>query len=208
MKRIVAILLTLITIIGLMVPTIVFAGDNTCVTVDTQINVGNLPADGVIGGTNHGFCELGKENEWHFIINGLDPKANYPTSVTAKFQTAGIVTVPWIKTEGNDTNGTAHYALTNLYLTDKLVDAWAILPANTCYTNFNLSHAPCTTTTTTTITTTTDQTVTTEGISDPPEVGGNIYPTDKFGLLAPWIVSGIVIVAVISLMICHRKTES
>jgi hypothetical protein len=178
-----------------------------CTNAATVIHLDNLPASGVIGQVTPGWCsgEPGEEDEWHFIINGLNPTSNYPAEVTVVFQTAGVKTASFEKMSGP----VAHYRIEGQYLTDKLTDAYATLPTNTCYNKFNLSHAPCppnttTTTTDTTVTTeTTDTTITTLTT----EVGGGVYPVNQFLLLTPVIALGVALLAVIGIIIRRRITR-
>ena len=178
----------------------------TCVTTPTEICADNIPEGGVTGGDDHGFCEEGSEDEWHFVITNLTPAtdAGAPAKITAYFNIAGLVDIPLEKITG----GTAHYRLTGQYLTDTLEYACGILPAGSCYGNFNLSHAPCgtTTTTDTTSTTTTDTTVTTETTSTT-EVGGKVYPVNQFLLMVPAIALGVALLSVVGIIIRRRMIQ-
>lgn len=200
MKRLLVILLTLALTVGTLVPAVALAlaPAPTCVEVDTEICVGNLPDGGVTGGDND-FCsnELSEWDEWHFIINQLDPATEEaaPAFIIAEFQTAGNVQIDLEGVAG----GAAHYRTIGLYLDDTLLDACGTLPAGSCYGNFVLSHAPCESTTTTT---TTETSATTSEIT---EVGGTILPTSKGWMIAPLIALAAAFITVSAVMIWRRQ---
>jgi hypothetical protein len=187
MKRILMILFAMVVVVGMLAPVTVSA--NNIPEGFIQICVGNIPAGGVTGGTEHGFCEEGSENEWHIVLIGLDPAGNYPDPIIATFQNAGAVEIPWEKHTGN----ADHYRLTDEYLTDTLLSVCAIVPEGTTYTNFNLSHAPCPT----------------DGNGGPygDEVGGDVYPIDKAVILAPVIALAVVVLSGTGILVWRRQTH-
>ncbi len=80
------------------------------------------------------------KNEWHWVINKLDPTTAAPSKIVAHFETAGDVDVLLEKVTG----GVAHYTLAD-YLDDELVYPYACAEANNgsfSYNRFNLSHRP------------------------------------------------------------------
>jgi hypothetical protein len=44
--------------------------------------------------------------------------------------------------------------------------------------------------------------------SDEIEVGGDVYPANKVGLLTPWIASAVVLVVGAAILVWHRQTQS
>jgi len=113
----------------------------TCVSGACDVILDNVPPS-ITGGTDHGKCVVGKENEWHFIINGLGEGETAPASITVFFTGQGAVVIPI--DDPNATNG--HYTLVNLYLTDTVTGAEATIGGVNAHLwdgNFNLSHAPC-----------------------------------------------------------------
>lgn len=201
MRKILIILPVLALVIGTLAMTtgvIAIAPAPTCVEVDTEICVDNLPAGGggVTGGDND-YCsnEPSEWDEWHFIINQLDPatEAGAPAYIIAEFQTAGDVQIDLEGVSG----GAAHYRIKGDYLDDTLLDACGMLPAGSCYGNFVLSHAPCGTTTTTTTTTATTSEIT--------EVGGTILLISKGWMIAPLIALAVAFVSVTAVIIWRRQ---
>lgn len=206
MKRLLMILLTLALAVGTLVPAVALAiaPAPTCVEVDTQICVGNLPDGGVEGGNNN-FCSMNQDgspnyeewDEWHFIINQVSPatEEGAPAEITVTFAIAGNVVVDLEGINGS----AASYRIKGEYLDDTLLSACGILPAWSCYGNFVLSHAPCESTTTTT---TTETSATTSEIT---EVGGTILPTSKGWMIAPLIALAAAFITVSAVMIWRRQ---
>lgn len=190
MKKIFIVLLAMVLAIGMLLPAAAVMAVPPLRLGPGTIDVGNIPAGGVTGGDND-FCSTNPEewDEWHFVIVDLDPTTSAPASITAVFQTAGSVSVPWEKTTG----GTAHYRLEGQYLTDTLLSASAVLVDATC-SNFNLSHAPCS-----------DDGG--GGPSEIPEVGGEIYPINKAMMLTPAIILAIALLSGTGIFIWRRQTQ-
>ena len=187
MKKIVMIL-TLVLVVTMLVPTA------AALAVELQeICLDNVPPS-VTGGTEHGFCSdtPGEEDEWHFVITSLNPVVNAPASITAEFQNAGSVVIPWEKTTGS----TAHYRLEGVYLDDTLLNACANITVGTQYGQFNLSHAPC------------DDNGGSSGGNGQHEVGGTVYPPNKAALLAPWIALAVVTLAATVILVRRIRIQS
>ena len=112
---------------------------------NTTVCVGNIPLDGVTGGTDHEFCSSDPEeqDQWHVVLNGLNPRDAAPTEITAVFQKAGTVSIALTRLLGPNNAGTAHYTLKGQLLDDTLLGACAQLADGTSYRRFVLSHAPC-----------------------------------------------------------------
>jgi len=127
--------------------TVCLAGSAPSVMADgtTTVCVGNIPLDGIAGGTEHGLCSTDPEeqDQWHFVINGLRPRDAAPAEITAVFLKAGTVQIPQTRLLGPSAVGTAHYTLKGRLLDDTLLNAYAHLSDGTSYRRFVLSHAPC-----------------------------------------------------------------
>jgi hypothetical protein len=145
MKKALALVLVLVLALGLVIPHVGCGvqdiGDQTAMTTagPGRIDVDNIPGGGVTGGTDHDFCEAGEPYEWHFLINGLDPKEAAPAYMTAVFAVEGEVSIPLETVTGG---GVAHYTVAG-YLDATLVGAYAYLEEPVTYNGFILSHAPC-----------------------------------------------------------------
>jgi hypothetical protein len=119
------------TMVGLMT----FAISSMLVFAFDLSNSGTLPK---VGGSA---CKVAGEyeTEWHFIIAGGGGGINFPSTIQATFEDAGLVNVPL--TFVNGPASTAGYTLTT-GLTDTLLGATAVLPEGYSG-NFVLSHWPC-----------------------------------------------------------------
>ena len=164
------------------------------VWASTTICVGNIPSGGVTGGGSNGFCSMNEDgspnyeewDEWHFVINGLASESVAPTQMTVVFAPAVNVIVPFEKYTG----GTAHYRTKGAYLTDTLLSACAELADGVTYTNFNLSHAPCST----------------NGGGTPqeePEVGGEVYPNNT-PVVASIVAGSVIALAGVGILLRRR----
>jgi len=137
--------LALVLALGLVIPLtgcgVLGIGGQTAMTTagPGRIDADNIPGGGVTGGTDHGFCDPGEPDEWHFVINNLDPQDAAPVYMTAVFAVEGEVHIPREKVTPG---GVAHYTLAG-YLGATLVGAYADLGQPVTYNRFNLSHAPC-----------------------------------------------------------------
>ncbi len=96
--------------------------------------------DGVTGG-DPAFCKPAKPDEWHFVLNGLNPKDAAPGQMTAVFA-EGTVVIGLAELVGGPASGVAHYRLGG-YLNATLLGGYAELSVNATYLVFVLSHAPC-----------------------------------------------------------------
>ena len=145
MKKALHLVLVLVLALGLVITLagcgVLGIGDQTAMTTagPGDIDVDNIPGGGVTGGTDHGFCDPGEPDEWHFVINKLDPKEAAPAYMTAVFAAEDAVGIPLEKVTPG---GVAHYTLGG-YLDATLVGAYAYLEQQVTYNRFNLSHAPC-----------------------------------------------------------------
>ncbi len=145
MKKALYLILVLVLALGLVMPLagcgVLGIADQTVMTTagPGRIDVDNIPGGGVTGGTDHGFCEPEEPDEWHFVINDLDPEEAAPAYMTAVFAVEGEVSIPLEKITGG---GVAHYTLEG-YLDATLVGGYAYLEQQVTYNGFILSHAPC-----------------------------------------------------------------